>query len=303
MVQVQKIREYLGHTQAIYTLAESLRQGYFLSAGSEGLVVEWDIEGGVGKPLVKTESPIYSMLVLKERGVLALGLRSGEIAFVDLVKGGMIRRVNLHRGAIFDLLPLQDGHSMLASGEDGALSIWNLDRFDHLHYQKISPKSIRTIDLNARNGLIALGDSNHEIHLLDAGLQTRHRWKAHGSSVFRVLWGADGHTLYSTGRDALIKSWAIGEGSEPLGHVAAHLGAVNDLVKGPGNWMFSASMDKSIKLWQPDLTLRKVVDHTKFGCHWNGVNRILWHEGSLFSCSDDRKIFRWQFDLPGSATP
>jgi WD40 repeat protein len=298
-MEVTKLKEFTGHTAAIYSLSPSTKPGFFISCGSEGIVAEWNLETGEGKAIVQAPGAVFSILILPERDLLLLGLQSGDLVFVDLRNGETIKRVQLHKKSIFDLLLLPHGQHVLASGEDGAISVWNLERLDHLHYQRISTKSVRTLTYDASTQRLYAGASDQTIRELDLGLNELKHWRAHEKSIFRLLVGEEGR-LYSTGLDAHITLWNIDQSHsnpERMISVPAHNFAVNDLIQGPDGMLISGSMDKSIKFWNPNsLELLKVVNFEKNQCHWNGVNRLLWLENSLVSCSDDRKIMLWKIN-------
>lgn len=298
-MEVTKIKEFTGHTAAIYSLSPSTKLGHFISCGSEGIVAEWNLETGEGKAIVQAPGAVFSGLLIAERDLLLLGLQSGDLVFVDLRNGETIKLVQLHKKSIFDLLLLPDGQHVLASGEDGAISVWNLERLDHLHYQRISVKSVRTLAYDASTQRLYAGASDQTIRELDLGLNELKHWRAHETSIFRLLVG-EGGKLYSTGLDAHITLWSIHQSDsnpERMISVPAHNFAVNDLIQGPDGMLISGSMDKSIKFWNPNsLELLKVVNFEKNQCHWNGVNRLLWLENSLLSCSDDRKIMLWKIN-------
>jgi WD repeat-containing protein 61 len=296
-MEVTKVKEFTGHSAAIYSLSPSAKPGHLISCGSEGIVAEWNLATGEGKAIVQTPSAVFSILLIPDRELLLLGLQSGDLVFVDLRNGETLKRVQLHKKSLFDLLPMPDGLHVLASGEDGALSVWNLDRMDHLHYQRISTKSVRTLALDAGTQRLYAGASDQTIREFDLGLNELRHWKAHDKSIFRLLVGEKGK-LYSTGLDAHLKLWNV-ELEEsptiPMISIPAHNFAVNDLIQGPEGILITGSMDKSIKFWNAhSLELLKVVNFEKNQCHWNGVNRLLWLDDSVLSCSDDRKIMQWR---------
>lgn len=293
-IHVEKLTEFRGHQQAIYNLLPSYRAGHFLSCGAEGIVAEWHAATEEAKALVQADSPVYAMRLLPERQLLVLGLRSGEVAFCDLQSGRILRRVQLHKGAVFELQAFPQQGFLLASGEDGALSVWDLERLDHIHYTRISPKSLRTVAFSPDGTQIAVGGSDGRLRLLDIGLTIQANLALSQWSIFRVLWAQADARVYLSGRDAHIHVHGSDDAPAP---VPAHTGAVNDLIWHPdGRHIFSASMDKSIKLWEADtLALKKVVNFAKQGCHFNGVNRICWWEDRLLSCGDDRKIMAWRY--------
>lgn len=295
-MEVLKLKEFTGHTAAIYSLSKSARPGHFISCGSEGIVAEWNLETGEGKAMAKAPAAIFSICLIADRQLLLMGLQSGDLIFVDLHTGEAIKRVQLHKKSVFDLLPLPDGQHVLAAGEDGALSLWNLDRMDHIHWQQLSPKSVRTLAYDPGRQRLYAGASDFQLRELDLGLTVQRQWVAHQSSIFRVLAGVEGR-LYSTGRDAHLKLWDVQVDGPPkaIADVPAHNYAVNDLIVAPSGLLISGSMDKSIKIWHPlTLELLKVINFEKNQCHWNGVNRLLWLDDTLLSCSDDRKVMAWR---------
>ena len=289
--------EYLGHKASIFSMCASTKPGHFISCGSEGFVAEWNLESGEGTAILHAPASIFSICLIPERNLILLGLQNGEMVFVDTAKNEVIKRVQLHKKSIFEIVLMPDGEHVIASSEDGAISLWDLTRLDHIHFQKVSTKSVRTMVLDASQKRIFVGSSDNSIREFDLGLTLKREWKAHNLSVFRLLLQND--ILYSTGRDAHISRWDLNEHPSKLtASVPAHKYAINDLIFNQDrSLLFSGSMDKSIKVWDPkDLKLLKVINFEKHLCHWNGVNRLLWLEDSLLSCSDDRKIMRWDFD-------
>lgn len=297
-IAVQKSQEYTGHTGAIYSLSAGPRPGTLLSCASEGIVACWDLEKGDAEAVAKAPGPIFAMHLVPDRDLLLLGLENGDLLFNDLKQKRTLRRVQLHKKALFDFLVLPDGQHFVASGADGAISLWNLDSLDHLHYQNVSPASVRSLSLAPGGDQLLCGASDHHIRVFDLGLNEQKRWKAHNNSVFRIAFSPDGKYLVSTGRDAHVNLWDA-RSYESLASVPGHLFAVNDIVfPGRSDYFFTGSMDKSIKLWQSeDLRLLKVCNFEKNACHWNGINRLLWLEDELYSCSDDRRIMRWQWQF------
>lgn len=295
-IQIKKIREYQGHVQPVYSLSPSLQDGHFLSCGSEGIVAEWSFATGDAKAIVQAQTPIFSMRLFPERKMIMLGMESGEIVFADLVSNKPLRRIQLHKSAVFDIIPLPGGENAVACSQDGCLSIWNLDRMDHLHLQRISPKSVRTLTLSPDGKTLLAGASDNQIRIFDLGLELQKEWTAHKLSVFRLTFSPDGKILASTGRDAHVTTWDVTNDHKMLHSVPAHMYTVNDVVFNPNSGdLFSGSMDKSIRMWDPEtLELKKAIDYTKNACHRNGVNRLLWHEDRLLSCSDDRRVMEWE---------
>jgi centriolar protein POC1 len=298
--QVTKEAELRGHRQAIYALSPSMSKGHLFSAGADGVVAEWDLETLEARQVLQAPCAIYCLQLQKETGLLFMGLQNGEIAVADMRQNIMLKRLQVHSSGVFDIQFDPGGKNFWASSKDGTVSVWDTGTLVCLQRIRISAHSIRTLSIHPSTGLVAMGCSDNHIYLFDNQASPLSAWTAHAPSVFRVLWeqGPKG-ALYSTGRDALIRSWDLSSQSGlPVSAVPAHLYAINDLIwMGEGPYLVSGSMDKSIKVWDRDLNLLKVVNFEKNGCHWNGVNRLLWLGNRLFSCGDDRIIMQWKFEI------
>lgn len=294
-IQLQKIKNYDGHRSAIYTLAPSPRMHRFLSAGSEGVLVEWDMSTGDGVALAKAEAAIYALTYVPEVNLLILGLSTGVIIFVDSIKNKIIKSVQVHQKGVFDFKVFPDRLHGLASGEDGKISVWDLEKLELLHLQQICSKSIRTLVFSPDQKEILVGSSDNRIRVLDLGLGLTHEWDAHRFSVFRLCFSKHNGDLLSVGRDAHLAAWIPKQNYSNRVHIPAHLYAINDICEHPDSEVFfTGSMDKSIKVWDSETyKLLKVVDFARNECHMNGINRLLWKDDYLFSCGDDRKIMQW----------
>jgi WD40 repeat protein len=111
-----------------------------------------------------------------------------------------------------------------------------------------------------------------------------------GSLVFDPL---NDKTLYSGGKDALLKKWDLTT-EKCLISIPSHNFILYDL-KIMEDKLLSVSRDKTIKCW--DLSVLKVEKRIDFKMkgHKHSVNALILISTSLFvSCSDDRQIICWE---------
>jgi WD40 repeat protein len=103
--------------------------------------------------------------------------------------------------------------------------------------------------------------------------------------------------LISGSRDAQLKIWDTSRAYELYKTIPAHMFAINDIKYHPErNFLATASMDKTIKVWDAtNFQLLKVIDKARHNSHITSVNKLYWssYENQLISCSDDRTILVW----------
>lgn len=286
-LQVNLHRSLTGHRQAVYAICSDA-QKFIYSSGGDGLIVRWDpLNSADGTVVAQVPEPIYSLEVLNGKTLLAGG-QSGDLYVID---SGNPRRLMAHEKGIFCIL--QVGNEFLSAGGDGQLIRWSND-FEITHTAELSAKSIRRV-IEFDTGFFTAG-SDGMVHELNRDCQIQQSWKIHDSSVFSLIWISKQASLISAGRDAQLKFHSP-FGGETKADIPAHLLHIHDLKLSPDGKLFaSASMDKTIKLWDPEtLKLLKVIDAHKFGIHTSSVNALVWLEDNiLISASDDRSLGVWQ---------
>lgn len=290
MLGIKKTGHFEGHLQGIYCL-RLLSEGGFLSAGADGLVVEWQPKQGIdGTLAVKIPEPVWSLAV--DSDMILAGTRSGVLYVADRLNVKETKALKAHAGGVFAIEKTQNG--WISGGEDGRLLVWN----NALEVEKVvdaSNKSCRTIAIHEQTGRIAVGFSDCCIRIYDANLELLQTLHGHTNSVFSVCFSEDGRRLYSGGRDAVLRVWDIP--FEKHFVVNAHWYHLNSIAV-CGKYLLTASMDKTVKIWQADnMELKKVVDAAKTDAHKAGVNKVLWINANEFiSCSDDRSIQMFQIE-------
>lgn len=291
-ITLTKITQFSGHKDAIYTLVYHKKDKYAISAGADGMVVQWDIYGdGNGKLLANVENTIYSMHLDESENELLLVTRSGELIQIDLLKKNTPKRVIMSKSPIFSILKTE--HFLYIGDEKGTLYQLN-HSLELLKKKEIGTKSIRQI-ISTKNS-IYIGTSNHEIMELNSEFKILERMvKAHENSIFSLA--IANKQLWSGSRDARIHIW---ESNELVKEIQAHKLHVNSLDYNPNNGlMLSGSMDKSVKIWDTKKQqLIKVLNKEKCSFHISSVNKVLWIGTNEFiSCGDDRMVIYTEIDI------
>lgn len=293
-----KVAHFTGHRNSIYTLAPGSEPNTFFSAGADGFVVRWLLEQpDEGVMLVNAGKPVYSMLPIPERNELFIGTATGNLHIADLMLGQEKRNVELHQRGIFDVKVI--GNYLFSAGEDGKVKIWSVDTLALLQEIPVSEKSVRCLSFSPDGKLLAAGCSDQNIYLIDGNGTLTDTISEHGSSVFSVVWSPDSRYLISGGRDARLHVHEVSAAFAPIETIPAHNYHINHIAYNPkGNLFATASMDKTVKIWDSsNFQLLKVLD-TKFEGHLSSVNRVLWlNDEELLTASDDRQIIHWKVSL------
>lgn len=295
-MQVTQIARFALHKSAVYALTEGTDYFSFLSAGSEGLVLAWNInDPSHATALAKVSSQVFALLLLPERNILVIGTMAGAIHVIDLQLKQEIHYITYHEQSIFDIKHYKS--SVLIASKDGKLSVWSADDFSLQRVMTLSSLSLRMIDINFAENEIAVASSDNTVYLVDA-LQ----WKVKGvlegpsNSVFCVSYIPQNHRLLAGSRDAQLYAYD-GNQLSLMKQIKAHLYTVNHLQLVAGDeFIASASRDKSVRIWNSNtLELVKSIDHLKYNGHTKSVNRLLWmpEQQVLLSASDDSTILAW----------
>ena len=299
-LSIEKIHTISGHKDCIYTLENAPGRDAFFSAGADGLVAEWKLgQLDEGRLLAKASTSIYALKYLPEEDVLVIGQNFDGIRVIDLKSRKEKGSLKIKQAAIF-AIEAHEGRLLIGSG-DGTLTVVELESLRILHQERVSEKSLRSIQVFPAQAEFAAGFSDNTIKIFNLN-----NWKpkqvleAHKNSVFTLSYSPDYQYLLSGSRDAHLNIWRSREGYQKEDGIVAHMYAINHIAYSPdGRFFASCSMDKSVKLWDAEgFSLLKVIDRARHAGHGTSVNRLLWlNEHILLSGSDDRTISVWKIEI------
>ncbi|MFL0161941.1 WD40 repeat domain-containing protein [Aquirufa salirivi] len=297
-MQIERIDTFSGHRGPIYSLASGEQAHEFYSAGSDGWVVQWNLQKpDLGKVVAQINGSVYAMKH-DQQGVLWIGQNFEGIHGIQVSNQERIFSIGLGTNSIFDILFNQE--QVWVAHQDGLISVVDADSKQIIKHIKASEKSVRNLRLLPQHR-VAAAYSDGYIRIFNSKFELEYAWKAHEGSVFGLHYWEEEQVLVSVGKDARIKKWNLHKITahfQPESEVVAHMYAIHDVAFHPQQPLFaSASMDKTIKIWDArDLTLLKVIDAARYGGHKNSVNKLIWtpFEDQLVSASDDKNISVWK---------
>lgn len=291
-IKITKVAHLKGHKDAIYNFVLDRATRTIYSAGAGGYLVAWQVDNPErGKLILQSGEAFYS--ITKVENTLRVGSRNGKVYEVDLATNTLLSTTQLHEGGVFFLGPKYSG------GEDGVLlrprtiSAGLTGSFDK-NEMILSTDSLRCVAISESSMFV--GASDNMIYQLDKETYSvTNILKGHTNSVFDLEL-IDDNTLVSTGRDATIRAWDLTIGKQ-VHSVPAHEYQAKSLSYN-GKLLISSSMDKTIKLWNEELDLLKVIDYERYAGHTNCINKVEWLDDDTFvSCSDDRDLILWKVEI------
>ncbi|MDF3078553.1 MAG: repeat protein [Sphingobacteriaceae bacterium] len=300
MIQVNRIAELPGHQNPIFTVEPSQKPGIFFTAGNDKGVVEWSLKTmSFIKVMFPVKSSVYAIHCVPGKPLLTVGERSGEISIFNFVEQKITKSLTLHRLPVFDIKSILSKNELVASSEDGTVSVWSLDDYSKLFQFKVAEDTVRVIAVSPDENLIALGCKDNVIYLYDSKDYTLvATLTGHTMPITSLHFSPDGKFLLSGSRDAQLKVWATSD-YQLQESIPAHLFTIYDIKFHPTKPIFAtASRDKSIKIWDAETyTLLKTISREKgMDGHRLSVNKIAWesHTERLISVGDDKLVLVWE---------
>ncbi|WP_420583313.1 WD40 repeat domain-containing protein [Reichenbachiella sp.] len=297
MVQIEKTITYTGHSDAVYTLEKGVEPHLFYSAGGDGHIVEWDLnKTESGRLIAKVPASVYSIRLVPERHLLIVAQNYEGIHLIDVLSNKELGSLQFTKAAIFDMQVI--GDLLIVGTGDGKLVVIDLPKLKVLKEVEVCDQNLREILITNDNHCL-VGSSDGFIRKFELpSFELKHEVHVHDNSVFALI--EKDQFIISGSRDARLK-FSDSNSLDLDESINAHMYAINDIVERvDGAYLASASMDKTIKIWDyQQRKLIKVIDKARHKGHLTSVNKLLWmeYEDLLISCSDDRSIGVWRIDI------
>lgn len=293
-ITVHKEAVYTGHRDCIYSL-EKKNNNEFYASGADGLVVEWDLKNpNHGKLVAQVKNSVYSLTFNPLTNYLYICQNFEGIHVIDTLNNKEIKNLQIGEYSFFDSQIVDN--LLFVAASNGTLYVINAETLTFNQEIKLCNSSLRSIAIS--KDFIAVGSSDSMIYIIERKtLKILNRLEAHTKSVFTIQFSPN-QELFSSGRDAHLLKWTYFD-FEISQNVVAHMFAINHIVFSPDAMYFATcSMDKSIKIWETEsCKLLKVIDKARHAGHGTSINKLLWVNDILISCSDDRSIVIWKIEI------
>lgn len=272
---------------------------FMYSSGDDGVVAQWNLnspdDNGTG--IMQAGRAIYAMTLLPQNRLVA-GASDGTLYIVDTDRKTMLKTLQEVSQPIYGLFRDEETDLLWILYGGGKLTLMRSDNLEPVAHIQLTTNHLRCISVDWNKETLLIGASDNRIYRVDRKTgKTHQHWEAHDNSVFSLALLQGGNVLASGGMDAHLKIWDLKNPLKLTKSLPAHYFTVNDIAISPsGTYFATASRDKTWKIWNAfTFDLLKVIDFERYDGHRHSVNRIKWlkTDNSLISCSDDRRIIRW----------
>jgi WD40 repeat protein len=183
-----------------------------------GEIKLWNVASGA---LVRTwrghTDSIYSIAFSPSGAELASASYDRLIKIWDAASGREITTLKEHNDAVYSIAFLPDGRQLVSAAGDRTVKIWDVATGRRVFTMSDATDALYAVAVHPRGSEIAAGGADRMIRtwswtgdpsILGGRTATLRRSTfAHGDSVLRLAYAADGKTLVSTGADRMIKVW------------------------------------------------------------------------------------------------
>jgi WD40 repeat protein len=288
-----RIGDKSGHEGPIEALVAWSSGDRLASAGQDGTVRLWNIDGGEPTILRGHEGRVAALAVSKDGKWIASGGKDGTVRLWDVERreGRVVLR---HEGAVKQVAFSPSGGQIASGGHDGSVRLWDLAAGTPRELRHMGNATLALV-FSPDGKVLAAADDRRRVHLWEVESGGA-RAIDYPTDVSQIAFLPGGEALVTTAREDMavrvtdMKTFAfrrvlVGQSSEVL-----------DLVLSPdGRRVATARKDGTVELWDMDSEERRVLTG-----HSDKVVAVAFSpEGRfLLSASADGTVRRFRDDLP-----
>ncbi|KAI8828050.1 WD40-repeat-containing domain protein, partial [Chytriomyces cf. hyalinus JEL632] len=240
------VRSLAAHDLTVWAIAAEESTSRFFSAGSDGKIKVWELEGENTclKVLNDHQRKVYSLQI--SDGRLYSASSDGKIKIWSTESMECLSTIQAHSDCINSLVLYdRDATKMVSVSSDSTLKLWDLTTGTAIH--TFSDLGSEGLDVTSGGGMLYASTFDASIVAFDMDTYTRTRTlRGHNWEVWQVK-HIDG-VLFSGSHDHTIRRWDLKTFASDL-TLTGHKGYVHSFRFG-SDCLISAGADKTIKIWK-----------------------------------------------------
>ena len=222
-----------------------------------------------------------------------IGGKSGTTITWDVTNGKSIMTMGKEFDSILAADLRADLGGIALGGPSRLIKLWDTQANEQLLKIKKHTDWVTSLAYSHDGVLLATGDRNNGIYIWEAATGNEfHTLRGHQKAIVDLKWRSDSNLVASASEDGEIRFWDMNRGKE-VKKTRAH-NAVLALDYARDGHLISSGRDKKVKIWKPDLGLKKELPTFKaeitevefahdakrfFTADWNGHIQV-WDSAS-----------------------
>ena len=295
-----------GHRQGVTCLCFHPFYKRLASGSDDASIIIWECDEFTEERSLKAHSDTINHLSFDNNGKYLASCSSDlSIKIWNFDTMTVFRTLNGHEHTVSCVEFTPDGNFLYSASRDHMIKYWDINSGNCKNTLKGHEEWVRSISLNTTGSLLASSSDDEKIFIWQTGANTvQHELYGHTNKIECVLFLKNEkaiHCVY-TSDYASANKLGVTEGENKEKNEKDELAKINEKIlkkqellkakdKVNKEYLFSASRDKSIKLWD---AIGGVCIFTFTG-HDNWVRSLCEHPNGKYvvSCSDDKSIRLW----------
>ncbi|MBN3909245.1 MAG: NACHT domain-containing protein [Nostoc sp. NMS1] len=258
----QCVQTLEGHNACVWSVAFHPADQILATAGEDNTIRLWDLETGCCVQALEGHQQWVKAIAFSPEGqILASGSFDQTVKLWDIHTKVCLMTLQGHAGVITSVAFSPKGEQLASGSYDQTVKIWDIDTGKCLDTLEKHTNRIWSVAFHPQGHLIASGGDDHAARVweLQTGQCTK-TFQGHSNAVYGIAHSWQQNLLASGHEDQTIKLWDVNLNApqslkvdlQPFRVLHGHSNRIFSVAFSPnGQFLASASADRTIKLWSP----------------------------------------------------